>query len=609
MPAMKPDCVLRSFGKQAMRVLRLLLFALALTSVGDLRAQSYFLHIHRTDGNDSLTGAILKLPLSFTDQTAALDYLQHIVPRLQEAGYLSASVDSFAINGMAYEAWIYAGEHWRWAKLSLNALPPGLVVSSGITEQQYAGRPLNASSLSRLTERVLHWCEDNGYPFARAGLDSITQEGAGINARLSLETGPLCRIDSVIIEGNVRLSKSYLMRYLDIREGSLYNESHLRKINSRLRELPFLQEGSSSRIVFHLGNTHLHLNLQERPANLVNGLIGLQPNTAETGKFLLTVDAQAALQNILGSGESISFSYQNLQPKSPRIKAEFVYPYLFGTPFGADGHFDLYFRSTEFRRTTFDAGGRYALSAQDFLRLYYRGNSNRVITPDTAYILTYHRLPANIDINSGGPGAEVQLQRTDYRLNPSRGWTLRFSGEVLHRSIRRNDGITGIKDGSGFDYSKLYDTLDAESYQYHVGGDASAYFSLAKRIVLKTAYAGGWISGGRLFQNELYQIGGFRLLRGFDEGSLFVNQYHVATLELRFLLGRNSNVYFFSDNAWLQSRINGFTTEGIYNGFGLGTSLETKTGVFTIAYGVGRSPNNPIQLRQSKIHIGYAAYF
>src|SRR5690606_25258049 len=134
----------------------------------------------------------------------------------------------------------------------------------------------------------------------------------------------------------------------------------------------------------------------------------------------------------------------------------------------------------------------------------------------------------------------------------------------------RNVGIAGIRDGSGFDFGTLYDTLTAPAYQYQLSGDAAYYIPLAARLVRKHASAGGWISGRRLFRNELFQIGGFRLLRGFDEGSLFVNQYHILTTELRFILGRASNVYLFADNAWLESRINGEGSEGIYNGFGAG---------------------------------------
>jgi outer membrane protein assembly factor BamA len=592
-----------------MRVFPLLLFVAMLASAG-LRGQSYLLRLHRVDGSDSLLQAVIKPGSAYTDQIAALDYAQRIVPLLQEQGFLAASIDSFSVQDKAYDAWVYMGQRWRWASVSLKALPPALLTSTGITETQYRGRPLSAASLSSLTGRILDWYENNGYPFARAGLDSITDNGSGgISARLSVDAGPLIKVDSIATEGDARLTKAYLMRYLDVREGSLYNESQMRKIGTRLGELPFLQEGSAWRVSFKPGETKLILDLRERRVNLLNGIFGLQPNTLETGKFLFTIDAQAAFQNILGYGESFSFSYQNLQAKSPRIKAEAMYPYLFGTPFGVDGHFDLYFRGTQFRRTTFDIGGRYALTAQDFLRVYYRGYSNKVISPDTAYILTYKRLPDNIDINSGGGGLELQTFRADNRLNPTKGWTIRLAGEALRRAVQKNDGITGIRDGSGFDYSKLYDSVSDASNQYRLSGDAAWYFRLAKRTVLKAGYAGGWMSGKRLFQNEMYQLGGFRLLRGFDEGSLFVNQYHIATAELRFLLGRTSNVYFFSDNAWLQSRVNGLTNEGIYNGFGLGTTLETKSGVFTIAYALGRGPSNPIQLRQSKIHIGFAAYF
>jgi outer membrane protein assembly factor BamA len=593
-----------------MRALLLITLTLLLAMPGRLDAQSYSVRLHRIDGTDASLAELLHPPKSFQQQVAAFSYVQNIIPNLQDDGYLAASADSIKIAPDGYEVWVYVGMPWKWASLSLHGLPLPVITGTGITEVQYANRPLTGKSISNLTERVLRWCEDNGYPFARAGLDSIAEDGrGGISGRLSVDQGGLRKIDSIIIEGDVRISKAYLMRYLDVYEGGLYNESHIRRITGRLHDLSFLQEGAAWHIAFTLTTTKLYLNLKERRANQLNAIAGLQPDNAGTGKLLFTVDAQAAFQNILGNGESFSFSYQKLQTASPRIKAEALYPYLLGTPFGVDGHFDLYFKGSEYRRTTFDAGGRYAISARDFIRVYYKGYSNRIINPDTNYIVTYHRLPANVDVTSGGVGTEVQTSRTNYRFNPSRGWTGRLSGEALRRKVIPNDGIARIRDGSGFDYSKLYDTLSAESYQYNVSGDAALYVPLAKRIVVKTAYAGGWISGERLFQNELFQLGGFKLLRGFDEGSLFANQYHILTAELRLLLAGNSNVYLFSDNGWLQTKINGFTTEGLYNGFGVGTTLDTKSGVFTISYGLGRSDANPLQLRQSKIHFGYVAYF
>jgi hemolysin activation/secretion protein len=593
-----------------MRALLLFTLTVLLAMPDRLNAQSYSVRLHRLDGTDASLADLLHPPKSFSQQMDVFGYVQRIVPGLQDDGYLAASTDSIQVSPNRYDIWVYVGEQWKWARLDLSTLPQPIVTGTGITEAQYAHRPLSPRAISNLTEKVLRWCEDNGYPFARAGLDSVVEDGhGGIIGKLLVDQGSLRTIDSIIIEGDVRISKAYMMRYLEIYEGGLYNESHIRRITTRLRNLPFLQEDVAWHIDFRLSETKLYLTLREKRANQLNAIAGLQPDNAGSGKLLFTVDAQAAFQNILGNGESFSFSYQKLQAASPRIKADALYPYLLGSPFGVDGHFDLYFKGSEYRRTTFDIGGRYAISGQDYIRVYYKGYSNRIINPDTSYITTYHRLPANVDVTSGGVGTEVQSIRTNYRFNPSRGWTARLSGEALRRNIKPNDGISGIKDGSGFDYSKLYDTLTAQSYQYNVSGDASLYSPLAKRIVFKTAYAGGWISGDRLFQNELFQLGGFKLLRGFDEGSLFANQYHILTGELRLLLGGNSNVYLFSDNGWLQSKINGFTSDGLYNGFGVGTSLDNKTGLFTISYGLGRSDANPIQLRQSKIHFGYIAYF
>ena len=152
-------------------------------------------------------------------------------------------------------------------------------------------------------------------------------------------------------------------------------------------------------------------------------------------------------------------------------------------------------------------------------------------------------------------------------------------------------------------------SLTQQKYQYRINGDASYFLPLAARATLKTTYAMGYVSGSRLFQNELYQIGGFRLLRGFDEQSIFTNHYHMLSIEARVLLTQNSYAYIFSDNAWVQQHFGDVNRQGIYNGFGLGTTLETKNGIFSIALALGRNDQFPVQFKQTKIHFGYVAYF
>ncbi|XZF12623.1 hypothetical protein ACTHGU_12610 [Chitinophagaceae bacterium MMS25-I14] len=575
-----------------------------------LRAETYTVAIHSLDSNDAAAGKLAAIPGSFSTQDQAYNFVRQLVPRLQEQGFLAASIDSLAVSAMKYDVFLYLGHGYKWGKISFDNIPPGILLAAAVNTKQWEGYPLNPRQIAAVSEKVLVWCEENGYPFARIGLEDVQLEGKdGVSARFVLDKGVLRKIDSISIGGDVRISPNYLMRYLDIHKGDLYSEKKLRNISPRLRELPFLQEAKPWDVVFRVSDTRLDLHLTERKANQLNAIIGLLPNNQETGKFLLTVDALFAFQNVLGFGESMSVTYQNLQYKSPNLKADLAWPYLFNSPLGVDGHFEFYRKDTAYRRTALQLGVRYQLTATDYVRVFYQNQSSRLITVDTAYVLANHHLPDNVDVAANGGGAELVLNRTDYRINPRKGWQVRFSTSALLRSIRKSDAITALQDGTGFNFAGLYDSLEARATQYHINGDLAWYLPLGRKATFKAAYDGGWITGNNLFRNEVYQIGGFKLLRGFDEQSIYASQYHVLTLEMRLLLNQNSYVYLFSDNAYVVSDFNGVSNSGMYNGFGIGTTLETKSGLFTISYALGRSDVNPLQFRQSKIHFGYVAYF
>jgi outer membrane protein assembly factor BamA len=263
----------------------------------------------------------------------------------------------------------------------------------------------------------------------------------------------------------------------------------------------------------------------------------------------------------------------------------------------------------QFRKVTFQTGFRYHFNSSDILRLYYQTMGNRLITVDTANIIATKQLPNNIDVRSSGIGVEINLNRTDYKLNPHKGWYARISATAFKRKILTNAAIGGINDGTGFDYNSLYDTIIKSSYIYHINAELAKFIALNKVLTLKLAYSGALISAPNVFQNELFQIGGFKLLRGFDEQSIFANQYHITIAELRLRLSQNSYTYLFSDNGWVQSRFNNYDRTSWYNGFGLGTSLETKTGIFSIALAFGKSEFNPLKFRESKLSFGYVALF
>ncbi len=552
-----------------------------------------------------------KIPLQqrIEQGTAVRQKVQDLLNRLIEEGYLAASLDSLVYRDSLIRGFLFVGKQYRWSRLSFDKIPVSLLNAADLRKRDWEGQQISPKKVSSLLDKILRYCENNGFPFAKVFLANIREEGSGLYAELELERGLEVRIDSIIVESDVELAKGFLENYLGIHEGDLYNEGQLRMVSKKLSELTFLQEYRPWQVSFSVMKNELRLFLKEKKSNQLNGLIGLQPNTIETGKFMLTYDILLGLKNALGYGESIAATIQQLQYKTLRFHADAYIPYILGTPFGLEGSFDLFNRDTSFVRISFDGGVRYQFNATDYIKVSYQTFSNRIIDADVRFVQLNKRLPDNLDVSTRGAGMLMHMDRTDYKLNPRKGWQGHIVASGLFRNVKKNDAITGIEDGSGFDYASLYDTVNSNRYQYRLLADGAFYLPLFRNAVLRLGYNGGYVSGGNLFLNELFQLGGFKLLRGFDEQSIYANQYHIGTIELRVLLGQNSFFYLFNDNGFIQTQYNKVDKIDYPVSIGGGVTLENKSGIFNIALGLGKLSGQDFQFRQSRIHFGYTAYF
>jgi outer membrane translocation and assembly module TamA len=175
------------------------------------------------------------------------------------------------------------------------------------------------------------------------------------------------------------------------------------------------------------------------------------------------------------------------------------------------------------------------------------------------------------------------------------------------KKIKKNNQVLELKEAA-FDYERLYDTVKLNTYEFRLHGTAMHYFPLGKQTTIKTGVSAGFLQSGNYFQNEFFQIGGYKLLRGFTEESEYVSQYVVGTLEYRYLIGINSNIFVFADGGWARNPLQSVANHS-YIGTGMGMSFETKAGIFTLAWAVGKRNDAELNLRQSKVHFGFVNYF
>jgi hemolysin activation/secretion protein len=274
-------------------------------------------------------------------------------------------------------------------------------------------------------------------------------------------------------------------------------------------------------------------------------------------------------------------------------------------------NFDLLKKDSSYVNISILLGAAYAVSSRQTGSVFVQRLTTNLLTVDTFAVKNNRKLPPEADVSSVNLGVNYEWLATDYRFNPRRGNELSITTSAGTKNIRKNNVIVKLSDNSdpAFDFNTLYDTFQLKSYQFSVRAKASHYFPVGRAATLKAGINGGWFQSPNIFRNELFQIGGYKLLRGFDEESIFSSAFGVGTAEYRYLLGQNSFLsafvdYGLSSNGAVEAKAN-----NRFLGVGVGMAFETKAGIFNITYAAGKRDDEKLNLRQSKIHLGYVNYF
>ncbi len=573
----------------------------------------YQLRIVPVDRDTVFVKDTLKLQTNFRNRTACTEYIVKLPGLLQSRGYASASVDSVRYDSTEAAIHLYTGEQLHWARLNTDSVDRKLLDIVGWNRKDYDQKRLDLYQTQALQQKILDYLENNGYPFASVTLDSVRFVDQELYAGLKVDKGPLYKIDSIRNYGNANISSNFLQHYLGIPNGSIFRKEKLQAISRRFRELPYVQEQQPWDLTLLGTGSILNVYLAPKKSSQVNVLVGFLPNNnqIESNKLLITGEATINLRNALGNGETIGLNWQQIQVKSPRLNLAFQQPYLFNSPFGANFGFDLFKKDSSFVNINLLLGVQYAVSADKTGSVFIQNTISNLLTVDTFAVKSNRQLPQEADVTAINLGVNYELYHTDYRFNPRKGTELVLSAAAGTKTIRKNNVIVKLKDPAdpAFDFNSLYDTMKLKSYQFRIKLNGAHFFKLTRFSTLKVGVNGGWFESPNIFRNELFQIGGYKLLRGFDEESIYASQYAVGTTEYRYLIGQNSYLFAFIDMGWVKSATRTINTKNSFLGTGFGMAFETKAGIFNISYAVGKRDDTKFNLRQSKIHLGYVNYF
>ncbi|MFM8916180.1 MAG: BamA/TamA family outer membrane protein [Bacteroidota bacterium] len=519
---------------------------------------------------------------------------------LYDAGYLEADVVSKECDSLSCTIFFRTGPTYVWNKISLDDELKSLPSSAEIRISAIEGKPIAPDKIKGVSRRLLTYFENNGYPFAAIRYQDVRFEGSKVSATISVIKGDLILMDSIAVSGDCKLSKTYLTNYLSISAGDVYDERLVRRIADRLKELPMVSEIRPFTVAFSQDKCRLTLYLKDKKSSQIDGIIGVQPPSANAGgdaKTRVTADVRIRLLSSFGRGELFDFNWKQPSPLTQNLKAKFSYPFLFNTPFGADAGIAIFKQDTTYVDVELEGGAQFILDGGNYLKVFVKDKRSNLVSTDRYKNATV--LPPFADVRKTLYGAALRKFELDYRLNPRKGYATELSMSAGNRIVEVNSALP----------EALYDSVELKSLQINGEVSASIFLPLANRLVLACQVKGGWTAGEGLFENELYRVGGISTIRGFDEESIRAESYAIATTEIRFLLDRNSNLKAFFDQGWYERGADQNYIRDIPFGFGAGISFDSKLGIFSIDYALGSEQGNPILFKSAKVHFGVVNYF
>ena len=554
--------------------------------------QRYLLDIYTN--NQSITKK-LRFNQNHKDSISVNKELEVVKRKWQNKGYLEVIYDSIVWEKNHVAAKLHVGETYKWNKIILSdSLKNSFKGTFKFREKIFTNQALSLNEFKAFNESVIKTFENNGYPFVQIKyINNQITDNNEVSAELHIDKGPFVQFTKIHVKGPGKIHPKFVYTHIQIKPNQAYDEEALSKISKRILEISFVSEIKPHEVLFTQEGAELFLYLQTSKSSNANGIIGVQPNN-QTGKVNITGEVKLRLQNLLKRGELFRLEWRKLQPQTQDFLVHVNYPYMFGSSFGIDGQFKLYKRDSSFLNLQANVGVQYALKGSNYLKAFYEFESSDLLI-----------LPANltqnsiVDIRKNSYGLGFLKGQYDYRPNPRKGYQIELSANIGSKLLKKKEGIP----------DSLYNDIKLRDVNYGLQFKGDVYIPFFKRHTFRIANQTAVLFADELFTNEALRFGGFNTLRGFDEELFYTTFYSVFSVEYRFLIDYRSAVFAFFDQGLYETNTRGNYEKDTPFGFGIGLNMGTKIGTFSLSYAFGKQKNQPILIRNGKIHFGYIAYF
>lgn len=546
------------------------------------KAEKLSLQIISSGADKPINHKLKKKNFIVKDSTELYKKLHEIKSKLLKSGYIAASIDSIVKNNANYYAYLNVGLLYKWKKLSFDNADNEVVSIAKVNHKDFADSKISFNKLNGLKELLANYYKNNGYPFVELKIDSFSIQDNYLKGAVKVIKNQKINIDTIIIKGKVNISPKLIYKTINIESGDLFNQQKIDYLDENLNKLSHIQTAKPTELEFTSTKADIYIYLKKRKSNLFNGILGFTTDETKANKLSLSGNINFVLNNSFAIGEHIGISWEKHKDSSQFLATNIVFPYLFFLPIGVDASFQLDKEQLDYMNVNYSIAITYKANAGNEIHTYFRQKRSFLINTEQEGNALYD------NTNNYTLGLTIGFDKTERLILPRKGYKIQFS--------------TG--------YGNRWAEQKGNSYIVEADFLAAFYRSVGNNLTLSVKnISSGIFNKYGFYENEMFKIGGIKSIRGFDEKSIIATAYSIFTLEPQFFISKYSFVSVFADYAYFEEKGDEVNKTNHALGIGAGISIDSKAGIFSLNFAVGKLKNTYLRLSNTKMHFGYIAHF
>ncbi|MCF6212730.1 MAG: hypothetical protein L3J45_01755 [Flavobacteriaceae bacterium] len=494
---------------------------------------------------------------------------------LSEKGFLKSKLDSLYKTDSIYTAIFSLGIPFK--KISVSYKKP---ISKSLLKEKtisYNDSTFTISwvSIKPFLSNLVNLYENKGYPFAQIHLTNIHLKKDKAFANLEVTSTKLRSIDEIVIKGYSDFPQTFITHYLNLKSKSIFNIAKLKKASIQIKNLAFADELKPPEILFTKNKTILYLYLKKKQTNYFDGLLGFTSKEQGNG-VLFDGYLDIKLNNIFDTGETLALLFKSNGNAQQKLNLKASFPYAFKSKITPTIDFNLFKQDTSFINISSNIKIQYPINQHSKIGLVIsQKSSSNLLTNTSSDIQSYNAFYYGLSYSFNTfNNDDLFNQKFNFNIK-----TLKGSKKI--ESVKENQTIIDI----------------TTSYLWLLNYK-NAIFIKNNSAVLNTA---------NYMTNELFRIGGFNSIRGFNEESIFASSYSILNLEYRYKTNKYEYFYTISDFGHFSNQLNTINSN-LYS-LGLGYLFSTKIGQLNLSYVLGKIKTKDLKISDAKLHINFNVNF